>query len=145
MANITEHTLRQYDALNNWLGDIYGEGIGFTTLLLDADFSDAETELIKREHLSEFMQAVIDLLASYNDFSNDPRYGVMLMHYGLIDGKPRDFREIGNTYGLAGERIRQLCNRRLDLYRDPGRQAEFRQDFAAIGRRILDNECSSQW
>lgn len=144
MANVTEQTLRQFDALNNWLVDVYGEGTGFTTLLLDADFSHAETELIKREHLSEFLQAVIKLLASYSDFSNDPRYGVMLMHYGLIDGEPRDFREIGNTYGVAGERIRQLSNRRLDLYRDPGRQAQFRHDFAAIGRRILDNESRSQ-
>jgi hypothetical protein len=144
MPNITDDTLHQFDALNNWLGDVYGEGKGFSTLLLDAGFSEAEIELIKREHLSEFLQAVIDLLASYNDFSNDARYQVMLQHYGLIDGKPLDFWVIGHSYGVAGERIRQLVNRRLELYRDPKRQAEFQHDFTAIGQRLLDYESGSQ-
>jgi DNA-directed RNA polymerase sigma subunit (sigma70/sigma32) len=144
MPNISDNTLHQLDALNNWLAAVYGEGTAFGTLLLDAGFSEAEIEHIKREHLSEFLQAVIDLLASYNDFSNDARYKVMLQHYGLIDGKPLDFWVIGHSYGVAGERIRQLVNRRLDLYRDPKRQAKFQYDFAAIGRRLLDNESSSQ-
>lgn len=144
MRNITDDTLHQFDALNTWLGDVYGEGKSFSTLLLDTGFREAEIEMIKREHLSEFLQAVIDLLASYNDFSNDARYQVMLQHYGLIDGKPLDFWVIGRSYGVAGERIRQLVNRRLNLYRDPKRQAEFRHDFTAIGRRLLDNESGSQ-
>jgi DNA-directed RNA polymerase sigma subunit (sigma70/sigma32) len=144
MPNISDNTLQQLDALNNWLGDVYGEGTHFSTLLRDAGFNEAEIEQIKRKHLSEFLQAVIDLLASYNDFSNDARYQVMLQHYGLVDGKPLDFWVIGHSYGVAGERIRQLVNRRLDLYRDPKRQAEFRHDFGAIGRRLLDNESSSQ-
>ncbi len=144
MPNVTDDTLRQFDALNNWLGDVYGKGNSFSTLLLDAGFRETEIELIKREHLSEFLQAVIDLLASYNDFSNNARYQVMLQHYGLIDGKPLTFWEIGHHYGVAGERIRQLVNKRLDLYRDPKRQAEFRHDFSAIGRRLLDNVSSSQ-
>jgi DNA-directed RNA polymerase sigma subunit (sigma70/sigma32) len=144
MPNITGDTLHQFNALNNWLGDVYGEGTRFSTLLLDAGLSEAEIEVIKREHLSEFLQAVIDLLASYNDFSNDARYKVMLQHYGLIDGKALDFYAIGQSVGVNGERIRQLVNRRLDLYRDPKRQAEFQYDFAEIGRRLLDNESSSQ-
>jgi DNA-directed RNA polymerase sigma subunit (sigma70/sigma32) len=144
MPNITDDTLHQFDALNHWLSDVYGEEKGFSTLVLEADFSEAEIELIKREHLSEFLQAVIDLLASYNDFSNNARYNVMLEHYGLIDGKPLDFYVIGHRYGVAGERIRQLVNRRLDLYRDSKRQAAFRHDLTAIVRRLLDNESRSQ-
>lgn len=140
MPDSTDNTLLQFDALNHWLGDVYGEGIGFGTLLLDAGFSETEIDQIKREHLSEFLQGVIDLLASYNDFSNNARYQVMLQHYGLIDGKPLAFNVIGNSVGLAGERIRQLVTRRLDLYRAPERQAKFRYDFAALGRRLLDNE-----
>ena len=144
MPSISDNTLHQFDALNNWLGDIYGKGTSFGTLLLDAGFRDTEIEQIKREYLSEFLQAVIDLLASYNDFSNNARYQVMLQHYGLIDGKPLAFHVIGNSVGVPGERIRQLVNRRLDLYRDPKRQAIFRYDFAGIGRRLLDNESNSQ-
>jgi hypothetical protein len=144
MPNVSDNTFHQFDALNHWLSDVYGEGTGFDSLLLQAGFSEAEIEQIKREHLSEFLQAVIDLLASYNDFSNGARYQVMLQHYGLIDGKPLDFWVIGHSYGVAGERIRQLVNRRLGLYRDPKRQAKFQSDFAAIGRRLLDNEGGSQ-
>jgi len=144
MPNITDNMLHQLDALNNWLGDVYGEGTGFSTLLLDADFSEAEIERIKREHLSQFLQAVIDLLASYTDLSSEERNRLMVQHYGLIDGKPLDFYVIGHSYGVAGERIRQLVNRRLDLYRDPKRQTKFRHDFAAIGRQLLDNESSGQ-
>ena len=54
MPNLSDNTLHQLDALNNWLGDVYGEGAGFGTLLLDTGFSEAEIEQIKREHLSEF-------------------------------------------------------------------------------------------
>lgn len=144
MPNNNDNTLRQLDALNNWLGDVYGKGTGFGTLLLDAGFSEAEIEQIKREHLSEFLQAFIDLLASYTDLPSEGRNMLMLQHYGLIDGKPLDFYVIGHSYGVAGERIRQLVTRRLDLYRDPNRQAKFQDDFAAIGRRLLDNESSSQ-
>ncbi len=137
MPDSTDNTLAQFDALNHWLDDVYGEGTGFSTLLLDAGLSEAEIDQLKQEHLSEFLQAVLDLLVSYNDFSNGERYKVMLWHYGLVDGKPLDFYVIGHNVGVAGERIRQLVNRRLDLYRTPERQAQFRSDFAAIGRRLL--------
>ena len=144
MPNISDNTLHQLDALNNWLGDVYGEGTRFNTLLLDAGFSEAEIEQIKREHLSEFLQAVIDVMAGYTDLSSEECNRLMLQHYGLIDGKPLDFYAIGHSVGVSGERIRQLVNKRLGLYRDPKRQAKFRYDFAAIGRRLLANESSSQ-
>jgi len=144
MPNISDDTLHQFDALNHWLGDVYGEGTGFDTLLLQADFSEVEIEQIKQEHLSEFLQAIIDLLASYSDFSGNARYQVMLEHYGLIDGKPLDLYVLGQKYGVARERIRQVVTRRLDLYRTPERQAVFQSDFAAIARRLLNNESSSQ-
>jgi len=144
MPNISDNTLHQLDALNNWLGAVYGEGTAFGTLLLDAGFSEAEIEQIKREHLSEFLQAVIDLMAGYIDLSSEGRNRLMVQHYGLIDGKPLALHAIGDSVGVNEERIRQLVNKRLDLYRDPKRQAKFQYDFAAIGRRLLDNESSSQ-
>jgi len=137
MPNSNVNTLLQLDALNNWLGDVYGVGTNFGTLLLDAGFSEAQIEHIKREHLSEFLQAVLDLLASYTDLS-DQRNMLMVQHYGLVDGKPVALEELGHSAGVARERIRQLVTMRLKLYRDPKRQAVFQPDFAAIARRLLD-------
>lgn len=142
MSNRPDNTLDQFDALNHWLGDVYGEGTDFGTLLLDAGFSEAEIEQIKRDHLREFLQAVIDLLASYNDFSSEARKRIMIQRYGLLDGNPLSISAIGANEGIAGERIRQLSTLRLNLYRTPERQALFRHDFAAIGRRLLDNASS---
>lgn len=140
MPNISDNTLHQLDALNNWLGDVYGKGTNFDTLLLDAGFSEAQIEQIKQDHLSELLQAVLDLLAGYTDLSSEGRNMLMVQHYGLIDGKPLDFYTIGNSVGVSGARIRQLVTMRLKLYRDPKRQAVFQNDFAAIGRRLLDNQ-----
>ena len=144
MPNISDDTLHQFDALNHWLGDVYGEGTGFDTLLLDAGFSEVEIEQIKREHLSEFLQAVLNLLASYNDLSSEARKRIMLQRYGLIDGKPLTLSVLEKNEGIAKERIHQLVNKRLNLYRDPQRQAQLQSDFSAIGRRLLDNGSSSQ-
>lgn len=144
MPTISDNTLRQLDALNNWLGDVYSEETSFGTLLLDAEFSEAEIEQIKQKYLSEFLQAVVDLMAGYTDMPDARGHPLMVQHYGLIDGKPQDFYVIGHSVGVAGERIRQLVTRRLNVYRDPKRQAKFRDDFAAIGRRLLNNESSSQ-
>lgn len=144
MTNMSDQTLRQLDALNSWLSDVYGEETGFSTLLIAAGFSEAEIERIKRGYLSEFLQAVIDLLAGYRDLRSEHFDILMVQHYGLIDGKPQDLYQMGSSRGVCGERMRQLVNKRLILFQDSGRQAKFREDFAAIGRRLLGNERGSQ-
>lgn len=148
MPNISDNMLHRLDALNNWLGDVYGEETRFSTLLIDAGFSEAEIEQIKQKHLNEYLQTVLDLMAEYNDDRsseerNKGRMQLMVRYYGLIDGKPQDRYAIGHSVGVCGERIRQLVHQRLILYRDPKQQARFQDDFAVIGRRLLDNESSS--
>jgi DNA-directed RNA polymerase sigma subunit (sigma70/sigma32) len=144
MLNINDNTLRQFDAFNSWLGDVYGKGTSFSTLLINTGFCEAEIEYIKREHLSEFLQAIMNLMASYTDLPNDQRNMLMLLHYGLIDGKPQTLEALGARAGVCRERIRQLVNKRLELYRHPERRAKFQNDFATIGRRLLNDENRSQ-
>lgn len=136
MPQISNNSLRQLDALNSWLGDVYGEETSFSTLLIDSGFSEEEIEQIKQKHLSEFLQAVIGLM----DCSTDQRKLIMVQHYGLINGKPQGFYALGHSAGVCGERIRQLVTRRLDVYRDPKQREIFQNDFAMIGRQLLDNE-----
>lgn len=145
MTNFTGNTLRQLDALNTWLGDVYDGETQFSTLLIDAGFSKAEVQQLKHEHLSEFLQAVQGLLESYNLTPIDTRnHMVMVQHYGLNDGTPQSFHVIGNSVGVCGERIRQLVTRRVNFYCDPIQQAKLVYDFAAIGRHLLDNEGKNQ-
>ena len=144
MPNINNHMRRQLDALNNWLGDVYGKGTSFSTLLINAGLCEVEIEYIKQEHLSEFLQAVTDMMASYTDLPNDQRNMLMVQHYGLIDGKPVTLEALGAKVGVCRERIRQLVNKRLELYRHPERRAKFQNDFATIGWQLLHNENRSQ-
>ena len=140
MPNINNQTLHQLDALNNWLDDVYGEETNLTSLLIDADFSEAEIARIQHNYLAEFLQAVMDLLASYVDLPSEGRNNLMIQHYGLNDGEPQGFYKMGAAIGLCGERMRQLVNQRLNLYHDPNRQEALHSDLAAIGRQLLDNE-----
>lgn len=149
MADFSDNTLQRLNALNNWLGDVYGTGTSFNSLLLDAGFNEAEIEQIKQAHVSEYLQAIIELIAGYIGVSfseerNKRTLQLMVQHYGLSDGKPVALREIGISLGIARERIHQLITMRLDVYRDPERQEKFRYDFAAIGRRLLANQRSRQ-
>ena len=136
MSNINDTTLRQFDALNNWLGDVYGEETNYSTLLIDAGFSQAEIEQIKQAHLGEFLQAVMDVMAEY-PIDERCKY-VTLHHYGFINGKPQDFYEIGQNVGVCGERIRQIVSQAARKYRKPEQQAIVRADFVAIARQLLD-------
>jgi|GEM_PF-1496607 len=149
MSNINDNLLSQLDALNSWLGDVYGEETSFNTLLIDSGFSEAEIEQIKQKYLNKYLQAVLDLMAEYTDERssegrNKGTMQLMVQHYGLIDGKPQNLYAIGSSVGVCGERIRQLVTRRLDLYRDSKQQEIFQNDFATIGRQLLDNESSNQ-
>ena len=142
MPIMRDNTVRRFDALNNWLGDVYDKGTCFSTLLIDGGFSETEIEYIKQVHLNEFLQAVIDLLATYREQYNQHRDIVMVTYYGLGDGEPQDYYTIAPSVGVCGERIRQLVNRSLVVFRHPKRQALFKKDFV-IGQRLLNSQSRS--
>lgn len=137
MLSVDDKTLNQFDALNKWLSDVYGEGTHFGTLLIDAGFNNTEVEQIKQEYLSKFLQEILNLLDSYHDLSSEERNMLMLQHYGLIDGRPQNLYAMGAKLGVCGERVRQLVHQRLNLYHDPKRQTKLRRDFATIGQRLF--------
>jgi RNA polymerase primary sigma factor len=47
--------------------------------------------------------------------------GVMSMRYGLADGRPRTLDEIGKSYGVTRERIRQIESKTMSKLRHPSR------------------------
>lgn len=139
MVVITNDTLHQLNALNEWLGDVYGKETRLSVLLLEAGLSEAEIEAIKANHLEGFLQMVVDLIMDTTDkHDGERRNDVMVRHYGLLNGNPETLQSIGDSLGLSRERIRQLVNKRLHLYKHPRRKEQFKQKLVIITHEFLN-------
>lgn len=128
--------VRRFDALNTWLGDVYGVETDLNSLLINMGLNSVDIDYIKQEHLGSFLQAVMELLDSYPDL----RYGrnqIMIECYGLLDGNPKNPYAIAHNYGVCGQRITQLVHQRLNLYHDPQRQTQLQYDLAEIAWWLL--------
>jgi RNA polymerase primary sigma factor len=71
--------------------------------------------------LQEQLHSVLDTLS-------EREAGVVSMRYGLTDGQPKTFDEIGTLYGVSRERIRQIESKAMYRLRDPSRSKALR-DF----------------
>jgi RNA polymerase primary sigma factor len=54
--------------------------------------------------------------------------GVVSLRFGLADGRPKTFDEIGTVYGVSRERIRQIESKAMYRLRHPSR-SKFLRDF----------------
>lgn len=60
--------------------------------------------------------------------SLDPREAkILTMRFGLIDGNSKTLAEVGNTFGLTKERVRQIENQALRKLRAPVREKAFKE------------------
>lgn len=60
--------------------------------------------------------------------SLDPREAkILTMRFGLIDGNSKTLVEVGNTFGLTKERVRQIENQALRKLRAPAREKAFKE------------------
>lgn len=139
MGTVSDDALRQLNAINEWLADVYGEGTRLSVLLSEAGISETETETIKVKYLASFLQAVVSLIVdSTGNHDGERRNSVMVRHYGLLDGKPETLQSIGDSLELSRERIRQLVQKRIRLYKNTKRKEQFKTDVAAVARGLLD-------
>ena len=139
MNPLSKDRLHQLDALNNWLVDVFDEGIRLSILLVKVGLSEEEVQEIKTQHLEDFIQAVIDLIVDNIDsYDGDRCNNVMVRHYGLLNGKPETLQSIGDSMELSRERIRQLVQKRIRYYRNHHRKEQFKTDMANIGQRLLN-------
>lgn len=135
----------QLNAINVWLGDVFGKDVQLSSLLHEADLTEAEIEQLNAHHLAAFLQAMVNLIVNTTDRHPDQQPDVrgnevMLRHYGLQNGNPEDFYAIGSSVGVGGERIRQLTNMRLEVFRDSECKAKFKQDLIAIAHAMLKDK-----
>ena len=87
--------------------------------LVPDDEAEDPNESIFREQIRATIYEVLDTL-------DEREKEVLELRYGLIDNKPRTLDEIGQSYGLTKERIRQIESKALRKMRNPMRSAKLR-------------------
>jgi hypothetical protein len=144
---MTDANLNQLNAINVWLGDVFGKDVQLSNILQEADLTEAEIEQLNAHHLAAFLQAMVNLISNtinpkFSEQRNELTRGNVLMvrHYGLQNGNPEDFYTIGPSAGVSGNRIRQLVGRRLDIFQDPEYKPTFKQNLIAIAHAMLKDK-----
>jgi len=77
-------------------------------------YDSASRELLK-EHLDEVLQTL-----------SDREKRVLILRFGLEDGRPRTLEEVGVEFGVTRERIRQIEAKALRKLRHPSRSKRLR-------------------
>jgi RNA polymerase primary sigma factor len=89
-----------------------GDLIEDTAAVAAAD--EAVAAMMRRE-----IRAVLDTLP-------DREAGVVRLRFGFVDGRPRTLEEVGRTYGVTRERIRQIEASTMAKLRHPARSRALR-------------------
>ena len=92
--------------------------IEFGDLIEDTD-AIVPVDAVSFTLLQELLHSVLDTLS-------EREAGVVSMRFGLDDGQPKTFDEIGKVYGVTRERIRQIESRTMSKLRDPWRSQVLR-------------------
>lgn len=71
--------------------------------------------------------SAIKVLNAVIDTLSERERAVMKLRFGLVDGAPRTWQEIGETYGVTRERIRQIEQKTLAKLRQPERAEALRE------------------
>lgn len=102
-----------------------GQKISSPIVVADDNCVDDPLSICETHMLQEDLNAVLSTLA--------PRErNVLRMHYGLManDGEEMTLTDIGTTYGLSRERIRQIESTAIDKLRHPLRALPLAEHIA---------------
>ncbi|GAB6138424.1 sigma-70 family RNA polymerase sigma factor [Halanaerobaculum tunisiense] len=76
-------------------------------------------ELADKDMLKQELEGVLDTL-------DEREKRILQLRFGLLDGRPRTLREIGQDYDLSRERIRQIEKKALQRLRHPKRSKKLK-------------------
>jgi len=96
------------------------DGTEFGTLIEDTE-AIAPPDEVAFSLLGEAIRGVLDTLS-------EREAGIIRLHFGLDDGRPRTLEEIGKVYGVTRERIRQIETKTMAKLRHPSR-ADVLRDY----------------
>ncbi|MBW3576701.1 MAG: sigma-70 family RNA polymerase sigma factor [Actinobacteria bacterium] len=92
-----------------------------------------DEDAIDPEAVAAFKLARDDVAAALSSLDERER-GVLMMRFGLLDGRTRTLEEIGEFYGVTRERIRQIEKKTLTKLRHPARADKLRGLVEAAAR-----------
>ena len=103
--------------INDLLADIYGEKKMISEILLAYGITEEQVQILKTERSIQFYENIrLALSCRFASYSKGMRlFNVILRRYGLFGHSKETLQEIGNSFGLSRERIRQFENRALKL------------------------------
>jgi len=105
--------IRQYAREPLSLDETIGEDAGATLGDFIADSDGTEVaEIVSFTLLQAQLKAVLATLT-------EREAGVVGLRFGLADGRPRTFDDVGQVYGVSRERIRQIESKALHKLRHP--------------------------
>ncbi len=76
---------------------------------------DQTSKALLKEHLEEVLSTL-----------NDREKKVLIMRFGLEDGRPRTLEEVGKAFGVTRERIRQIEAKAIRKLKHPSRSKKLR-------------------
>ena len=102
--------------LDRAIGDKGDSPLG--DLIEDADAVVA-VDAVSFTQLQDRLQSALSTLSERDA-------GIIRLRFGLTDGHPRTFEEIGHVYGLTREQIRQIASKTMTKLRHPSRSHSLR-------------------
>jgi len=138
MITISQQT-RKLNTWNWWLWRVFGRRTLLLDLLLRNGFTQEQINVLKAEHFDAYIQTLLDYIATV-EVGHDSvrRHEVMLRHYGLVSGRRETLQAIGNDYHLSRERIRQLVQKRMDIFKTEKQRAELEAKIFSVAHQFLD-------
>jgi len=99
---------------------VFGENddVGYDTLIDESGAVDPD-QVVSFILLQETLRSILDSLTLREA-------EVISMRFGLVDGKPKTLDEIGKTYGVTRERIRQIESKTMSKLRHVSRSQVLR-------------------
>ncbi len=128
-------------ARKNYLSDIHeNEEARIGLPLSRLGFGAAEIEILRAKHLEKFADGLCEILRKRVFKKRERLFHSISGRYRLEKGNPKSLRNTGTPSGLAGERVRQLGRKALELCREPDRIGEMESAFGSLARDILSKE-----
>lgn len=133
----------QAEHINLFLSEVYKTPTRLSNILLNQGFSADQLNELRSKHLHQVFKVFLSLIKEglITQSTIDNRlFIVMIRRFGL-DGEPIDTLEnIGITFGISRERVRQLERKGLIRLRNSKRRARFEEELKQGVTYILLDE-----
>ena len=135
-------TLISLLGINTFLNDIYEKEYRISDILSKHDFSDEQISILKNNYLCESILILTKSIEKYIIEKHDGirLYEIINKHYGYDGNKPLSLRKIGSEYSISGERVRQLINKSIRIFKTQKAKAYITKEVILNLRENIKDE-----